>query len=325
MSNLDLFKGNALVKGDLFKSLMETNKKMAGSVGAGNRISIRGKRFRMVVGGEEVWVRKEPTLNVAIIDSSEIQRTYFKGAYDPKAEKRTPPHCWSVDSKKPAPEVPEKNRMSSACDKCKMNIKGSGQGDSRACRFSQRLAVMLEGDTETVYSLQVPAASIFGAAKGSDMGLQAYVKYLSAHETPVQALMTEIRFDDDAESPKLFFKPVRPLEEDELNALLEARDGEAAKAAVTLTVNLDTDEEIAIEDADDDVPPPVVKASTKRKVVEIDEEEEAPAPKKRKVVEVEDTSDDEEEEAPPPKKRTKAEAPAAGAGDLASLLDEWDD
>jgi len=320
MSDVELFKGNSLVKGDLFKALMETNKRLSGGAGGGgNRISIRGGRFRMVVGGEEVSVRKEPTLNVMIVNSSEIQRTYYKGAYDPKADKANPPTCWSADSKRPAPEVPDDQRQAPACDGCKMNIKGSGQGDSRACRFSQRLAVMLEGDTETVYAMQIPAASIFGAAKGSNMGLQAYSKFLTAHDTPVQGVLTQLSFDTDAETPKLFFKPVRPLEEEELNAVVEAMDTEPVTKAITLTVNV-PDEDTKVkdfeiesdEDEDDTPPPPKKKSAAKRKIAEVVEEAE---------------DEDEDDTPPPPKKRTtKKAAPADNGGDkLSALLDVWGD
>ena len=81
------------------------------------------------------------------------------------------------------------------CMDCPQNIKGSGQGESRACRFSQRLAVLLEGAMDTVYQLQLPATSIFGEAKDGKMGMQAYAKYLKAHKTPSIAVVTQAYFD----------------------------------------------------------------------------------------------------------------------------------
>ena len=235
MSDLDLFKGNSLVSGDLFKSLMDANKKMSGGSGAtGRRISIRGSRFRMIVDGEQVSVSKNSTLNMVIVDAASIARTYYEGAFDP--ENPTPPVCWSPDTRKPGEDVPEDQRKSATCGDCPMNVKGSGQGESRACRFSQRLAVMLEGENDQVYQLQLPATSLFGSADGADMGLQAYIKYLSAHNTPAIAVMTEMRFDDDATAPKLYFRPVRALDEDELKAAIELRDSDEAKKAIEFTV-----------------------------------------------------------------------------------------
>lgn len=309
MSDLDIFKGNSLVSGDLFKSLMDTNKKMAGGVGGGPRISIRGSRFRMMVGGEQVSVRKDSTLNMVIVNAAEIARTYYEGTFD--AENPSGPVCWSADTKTPSADVPEDQRQAARCAECPMNIKGSGQGDTRACRFSQRLAVMLEGDNEKVYQLQLPATSLFGAASGNDMGLQAYIKFLSQHNTPAIAVMTEARFDDDATAPKLYFRATRALDEEELQAAITLRDSDEAKQAITFTVS----------PTDGVAAKPAPAAEAKK-----------PTPKpKAKVAEPKQTEMDlgEGEEVEEPKVVTKAAKPAADAqkssDTLAAVLAEWDD
>ena len=300
MSNLDIFKGNALVNSDLFKSLLDMNKKMAGGSGAaGNRISIRGGKFRMMVDGEQVSVSKSDTMNMVILNAADVARTYYEGAFDP--EKMAPPKCWSLDTRAPANEVPEEDRMASRCADCPMNVKGSGQGESRACRFSQRLAVALEGDLETVYQLQLPATSLFGESKGNDMGLQAYIKFLSAHNTPVIAVMTEMRFDENANTPKLYFRPVRGLEEAELPIVLAGRDSDEAKKAITFTVS-QTDK--------------VEKTKAEPKA-----EPKAEKPKAAPKVE-----DDEVIEEPEKVSKAKAETPEPKTADkLASIVDGWDD
>ena len=304
MSDLELFKGNNLVNSDLFKSLLDMNKKMAGGTGAaGKRISIRGSKFRMIVDGEQVSVSKSDTMNMVILNAADIARTYYEGAFDP--ENPSAPTCWSVDTRAPAAEVPVENRKASRCADCPMNVKGSGQGDSRACRFSQRLAVALEGDLETVYQLQLPATSIFGEAKGNEMGLQAYVKFLSAHNTPAIAVMTEMRFDEDATAPKLYFRPVRGLDEDELRVALEARESEAATKAITFTVA-----------QTDGVKP---------------KEAEKPAPKaqaekpKAKPVEVDEVVDEDEEPKKVSKSKSEPKVEEKSADKLASIIDGWDD
>jgi hypothetical protein len=305
MSNLDLFKGNALVNSDLFKSLLDMNKKMAGGGGVGKRISIRGGKFRMMVDGEQVAVKKGDTLNVVIVNAADIARTYYEGSFDP--ENPSAPTCWSMDTRKPSEDVPEDQRQSDTCAACPMNIKGSGQGDSRACRFSQRLAVVLEGELGTVYQLQVPATSLFGESKGNDMALQAYVKFLSAHNTPAIAVITELRFDEDSTAPKLYFKPIRGLEEDELREVLEARESDDAKKAIEFTVS-QTD-----------------KVEPKPKA-EKPKAEAKPKADKPKAKAVEEEVDEGEE----PKKveKTKADKPVVeekGPNKLASILEGWDD
>jgi hypothetical protein len=156
MSDMTLFKNNPLVNSDLFKSLQEMNKNLAGgSTGSGvRRISIKGGRFRLIVGGEQVSVSKNSEMNIIVVNAAPISRTYYEGAYDP--EKTAAPSCWSTDSTVPSKDVPADQRQAPRCADCKMNIKGSGQGESRACRFSQRLAITLEGKPDEIYQMQLP-------------------------------------------------------------------------------------------------------------------------------------------------------------------------
>ena len=324
---LDLFggKGNPLANTDLFKDLLGLNKNLAGSGGGGPRISIKGGRFREIVGGEQVRVFKGEQLNVVVVNAAGVGRTYYEGSYDPNAA-AAPPTCWSSDTKVPSPDVPDDQRLSSTCAACPMNVKGSGQGESRACRFSQRLAVTLEGDDEgTVYQMQLPATSLFGDAKGNLMGMQAYAKLLSAHKTPIISVVTGISFDEDVETPKLYFKPVRPLDEDELRAAVAAKDSDAALAAISMTVS----QADGVAPAE---PAASKKAAAKKPkpapVEEDDEDEEEvvkpkkAAAKKPQPAPVEE--DDEDEEEAPPKRRA-AKAETAPATDLSSIVSAWDD
>lgn len=298
-SAMTLFgKGNPLANSDLFKSLQDMNKTLAGSGGGGKRLSIKGNKFRMIVGGEQVSVSKEDTMNIVVVNAAAVSRTYYEGTYDPNNP--SAPSCWSVDTRVPSPEVPAEQRKASRCADCPMNVKGSGQGEGRACRFNQRLAVTLEGKPDEVYQLQLPATSIFGEAKSGDMGMQAYAKFLNAHNTPIIAVMTEMRFDENAETPKLFFKPVRPLTEEELEAAVAVKDSEDAIKAITLTV-AQTDGVSKKKDS---------AAGTKNY---------NPAKEKIEVVDEEEVAEPKKVSASKPKEEPKPTA------DLSSLVDQWDD
>lgn len=307
MAEMTLFGGNSLVSADLLKSLQDMNTNLAGSVGGGNRISIRGMRFRQYAGGEQVAVSKDDAMNIVILNAARISRTYYEGTYDP--DNPAPPSCWSADTQTPAPEVPAEQRMSDKCTTCPMNIKGSANsGAGRACRFNQRLAVAIEGEMDKVYQLQLPATSIFGDAKGSQMGMQAYARFLQAHNTPAIAVVTQMSFDVNAETPKLFFKAVRPLAENELRVAIDVKDSPEAIKAITLTV-AQTD---GVKKA---APKGSKPYNPYKEKIEIEEE---PKPKaKAKPVE-------EEVEEP---KVTKKAAPKAQVADndLASIVAEWDD
>lgn len=291
--------GNPLVNSELFKSLQDMNKTLSGGAGGGKRISLKGRRFRMIVGGEQVSVSKEDHLNIVVVNAAPMSRAYYEGTYDPANP--APPTCWSVDTRVPAPEVPEKNRKAARCADCPMNIKGSGQGESRACRFNQRLAITLDGKPEEVYQLQLPATSIFGEAKNGDMPMQAYAKLLDAHNTPIIAVMTQMYFDENAEQPKVFFKPLRPLTEEELEAAVVARESEDAKKAITFTVSQTDGVQTKNRPAGTE------GFNPKKDDIEIDS--------------------DDEEVAEPKKVEAKAK-PKAAAEDkpgVAALIDNWDD
>jgi hypothetical protein len=292
MSEVSLFgEGNSLVSSDLFKQLQEADDNLAGGGGGrgSNRISLRGGRFRQMVSGEQVNVKSDGLLNVVVINAAKLSRTYYAGAYE--ADNPTSPDCWSPDTQAPSKDVPVETRQAARCMDCPQNIKGSGQGESRACRYNQRVAVLLEGEYDTVYQLQLPATSIFGEAKDGKMGMQAYAKYLKAHKTPSIAVLTQMYFDENSDTPKLFFKPVRPLTEEELNQAVSMKDSDDAIKAITLTVS-QTD-----------------KVETKRNGSVATQEpvlDDAPEPKKVA-------------------KKKEGTAPPADEADLKSIVDDWDD
>jgi hypothetical protein len=199
------------------------------------RISIEGGSFRLIVGGQEVAVKEERFMNVIMLRAADTNtRTFYEGTYVKGAKAK--PVCWSSDSVSPHEDV--KTPQSSKCATCPQNIKGSGQNDSRACRFQRRLAVLLENDVHgDIYAMSIPAASIFDNGEGRKMGLQQYARFLDGHGTDVNAVMTEMRFDTNATAPKLTFSAVRPLEEDEYSTVLERKDEQFAIDAVTMTVS----------------------------------------------------------------------------------------
>ena len=299
MSELELFKGNSLVNSDLFKSLQDTANNLAGGSGGGSgmrRISLRGGRFRELVNGEQVNVNNSGSLNVVILDAAKISRAYYAGTYDP--ENPSGPTCWSADTQRPSPDVPDGQRQASACKDCPMNVRGSGQGETRACRYSQRMAVALEGQYDKVYQVNLAAMSVFGQAKDGKMPMQAYANYLKAHNAPPSAVVTEMYFDDNSDVPKLYFKAARPLEEEELQSVVELREHADVERAITFTVS----QADGVQE----------KPSAPKKSNNVLEKKAAP--------EVADDAPVEE-----PKNRGKKKEEAASNEDLSDLVDAWDD
>ena len=212
---------------------------------------------------------------------------------------------------------------------------GSGQGETRACRFSQRVAVLLDGDIEKkeVYQLQLPATSVFGDGKDGKMGLQAYGKFLAANNVHAISVVTRMKFDVASEQPKLSFNAVRPLDQEELDIAIEMRDSDEAKTAITMSVGAFDGEKKAaapaapakkkaapvVEEDDEPAPKPKKKAAP---VVEEEDDEPAPKPKKKAAPVVEEDDEDDEPVVRSTKKAAPKEEPTS---DLDDLLGEWDD
>ena len=214
--------------------LDDVTRALAGG-GGSKRISLRGSKFRLVVNGEEVMTSKNDALEVVIVNAAkDVSRQYYSSAYNPKAD-AAPPDCWSNDGI--APDKSVENAQHHNCAECPQNIKGSGQGDARACRHFRRLAVALANDVGgDVYQLQLAAKSIFGKGDLQHMPFEQYAKYVGSQGYNLNTLVTEMRFDENSDTAKLFFKPLRFLSKDEWETAKRQGETPAAKNAIQLSI-----------------------------------------------------------------------------------------
>ncbi len=234
MSNVQLFKGEKSLTAVAGPMDLDTNA-LAGGSGGMRRISIKGGVFREMLGGKEFRASDERAVNIVVVRvAAHNSRQYFPGVY--VEGEKVAPVCWTSDGQRPDEEAREK--QASNCASCPQNVKGSGQGESRACRFQRRLAVMLEGgiNGREVYQLIAPATSIFGDGEPGKMPLQKYAQHLKAHNQPITSIITEVRFDTASTQPKLIFSAVRILTDEEKEIVAELRDSPEAVAAVTMNV-----------------------------------------------------------------------------------------
>ena len=200
------------------------------------RLSIKGGTFRYIAGGQEIGKIEDRFIDVVLVAASKhISRTLYLKTYDSTA-KAEAPDCWSPDGVKPDEKA--KSKQHDNCAMCPKNQKGSGQGDSRACRFNQRLAVVLANDIGgEVLQLQLPATSLWGeGSKEAGATLQGYHKSLAARSIDEAALVTRIRFDTDKESPTLGFTAQSWLTQEQYSTALKQGQSEAAQRAITMTV-----------------------------------------------------------------------------------------
>jgi len=282
-------------------------------------VSIKGGVFRLLAGGKEVASIEDRHLDVIVVKAApKVSRIFYAGSYDKDAAAAAP-DCTSADGEKPDAGV--RNKQASSCAACPQNIAGSGNGQSRACRYQQRLAVVLANNPEgDVLQVTLPATSIFGKEEGEKRPLQAYARYMAAQTPPVNldAIVTRMKFDTKAESPKLIFAPVRWLTDAEYVIAQEQALSKDADKAVSVTPAA----------ADGVVTPAPLAIEGKRPMGAMLDEDEAEAmaevkaakPKKAKAVEVEAEEEPEVRKAAP-----KVESVPAKKGKLADIVADWDD
>lgn len=271
---------------------------LGGGGGQNKRISIRGNVFRLVVNGKEIAVNEDRSMNVVIINvAPKVSRAYYEGTY--VADAKVSPACWSADGDRPDKSI--KEPQNSACATCPQNVKGSGDNNTRKCKFSRMLAVVLENDMGgDLFQLSLPSQSIFGKGEDGKLPLNAYAQFLAGFNVNVTAVVTEMKFDINSATPKLFFKAVRPLTAEEYEICSARTVSEEAVEAVTVSFQ-----------------PPKAEPDAPAAA--------APAKPKSLAAPVEEPDEDEPVAAEPKKRESKKDAAPAPKKDLAKVLENWDD
>lgn len=230
MSNLaTMFSSNSLMPVD------DETLAVAGGQSSAKRISIKGGVFRLMVGGKEVTVNEDRSMNIVIVKMSpDASRTYYEGAY--REGEKIAPVCWSSDSRKP--DVSVKTPVAATCADCPNSIKGSGQGGTgTACRLSWRIAVVLAGALDgDVYQLVLPATSSFGKEENGRWPFRPYVQMLANNNVAVGGVVTKMQFDTKSPTPRLLFSPVEAVPNNMWEVVRKQGKSINAENAIKMTV-----------------------------------------------------------------------------------------
>jgi len=319
MTNVTLFnKANVPAFAKNREGMSSVAKALAGNnVDTSKRISIKGGVFRLYSGGKEIASIEERYLDVVFVAAApDIGRVFYAKSYDGEV---SAPDCWSADGK--TPSIDAGNRQHSNCKDCPQNIAGSGQNNSRACRFQQRVAVVLANDMDgDILQLTLPAKSIFGDGEGDNRPLKAYVKWLMAQQDPIDPslVVTRLKFDTKSESPKLFFKEMRWLNDDEYETVSAKAASPEAHRAIAMTMPKPATVAAPLAIAG--------KRPAVAEVAEVAEEEEPPAPApKAKKAKAAPAAEEESEEPTVRKEEKKPNAVPAKKSNLAAMVDDWEE
>ena len=148
------------------------------------------------------------SIHVVITDEGELSRNY----YGPKGTLL----CWSSGADIPDKSVAPTNKQSTRCVDCVQNIKGPTGHRTKSCKFFTLIALVLD-ECKTMCSLRVNGGSLFGKSE-SAMALYGYRDYLQRNGEKLHTVLTEIYFKKTNGFNKMYFKPVRPLTGEEVDA-----------------------------------------------------------------------------------------------------------
>lgn len=299
MSEVSIFKNRAVaVAGKKAPSALTQSLMKANTGSRIPRISPRNGMFKRIVNGEDVGKLKSP-LRVVIVGvaPATAQRTFYAKTWDPNAE-AAPPDCWTNDGQKPDASI--KAPQGKNCETCPQNVKGSGQGDTKACRFKRRIAVILPEETEgnnsgQVYQFEAASKSIFGKGNNHVFPLNAYIDYIIANGEDIDGVVTEISFNENNDNQSVLFRAVDFVGSDPDLAEVVAKAVESTEAhkAVMLTAG-------AIDKGETEVP---------------------------KAIAAPQVADEPDEPVAAPTKRVskKAEVSEAPKANLADVVSAWSD
>ena len=306
MTNLTIFKNpNAVAASALPASKMGAQ--IASGMGGYNRIATNTNgTFKRIVNGEQVGKAIRGEFNAIILAMLEKpSRSYYEKDYDPDA-KGSAPDCFSNLGDKP--EASAANRQASNCASCPKNIDGSGKnGKGKACRFSRKVALFLDGDDSgEVYQFNIPAKSLFGKGTGNTLPFEQYCRHLVSNNAAPDRVVTTIAYNLDAETMELNFTADRFITPEELERVNVAQEN----AATNRLISFDATKTAAPAEET-----PKLEAQAE------------PKAKKPSFLDAEDEADDDEEEAlPEPVKRaSKKTATAEPTGTIAAVVSKWGD
>lgn len=298
---------------------------LAGGVSAGFPIlSFRGKVWRYRESGETNIFEDENGDPVSSIESilvsanPRLSKIFYLKKYEEGDQEA--PDCFSVDGIRP--DFGSAHPQSKTCAACPHNVWGSKITEAgkktKACSDARRVAVALPWQLEELGEDAKPALLRVPAASLAD--LKTFGEKLGAKGLPYFAVVTRLSFDREASYPKLTFRPLRVLTDDEAELIMAMRDSEVTKQIISTAVEIETSQDDEDEDDDGFVANAVPAAITRK-------------PKPAPVVDEEEDEDEDEAPPPPKKKVTKKKVtkkavqkepeatPPAADDDLESELD----
>lgn len=207
-------------------------------------VSIKGGKFRIKYQGEErildmphPQAPNDPTqrlpvsfIDVVIVKANPfLNKQFYKGNYVEGSNQA--PDCYSLDGKTPSPQVQQPQHTN--CALCPMNQFGSKIGDNgqaqKACRDTKKLALVPLAD---IHNTGMGGAMLFRVPPSSLKDLSVMSNALKGRGYPYNSVAVRIGFDTTVSHPKPTFQAIRPLTDEEADAVLEMYQSDSVAAVL---------------------------------------------------------------------------------------------
>lgn len=192
-------------------------------------LSYEGKTWQIIKNGERTKLQAQnadgdmvpvPIMRVVVLMfNTERGRAYYPGLYNPAAS--APPTCWSADGN--APDASVKDKQAPLCAGCPMSVKGSKVQDGKemvACSSHRMIAVVPAFDIGAdPLRLKIAVTSDYDKeiVEHGWYAFRQYSDFLKSRGVTHTALViTKIKFDVQAQYPKLLFALDRILSPEEV-------------------------------------------------------------------------------------------------------------
>lgn len=239
MSNNDLVPfANGAKPAAAFQAALNTGEQesLADGIGASyGIIGYKGKvwslRYR---GNKYTFTRPDDNSPIAYIDviilrqARNKSKSYY-GAYDPNSSEGQRPICASMDGVKPDLDVTEK--QCDTCAVCPRNVwKTDANGrKSRECTDFKRLAVLLlPNQTQRMLGAPLMEPVFLRVPPASLQPLGTYGEQLNNQGFHYAAVATRIAFDPNEPHPKMVFRGLQALSDEEAPVVLPMRESQTA-------------------------------------------------------------------------------------------------
>ena len=202
-------------------------------------VSIKGGKFRIKYKGNDTMVTTRdlqgntlpaPSIDVVIVKANPfLNKQYYAGKYAEGSN--SPPDCYSLDGKVPSAAITHPQHTS--CALCPKNQFGSLIGENgvkqKACRDTKKLAIVPLLD---IRNQTMGGAMLFRVPPSALKDLSTMADTLKGRGYPYNSVAVRIAFDQTTSHPKPTFTALRPLTDDEADAVLEMFDSDSVSAVL---------------------------------------------------------------------------------------------